>query len=167
MKRTILSRLAPLPVMAMALAFTSCIYDSTPGDEFYRTLWKSDEVPLGPFDASSLTLEFLCGEGVSIKTTAASADTAGPSAFGTYSFDGATAVFDKLEIKYGSDSIRTGTEGLEGTDGYGSSDGSDKDITITFLEAHRNGDTLFLLWRVEDMLYPFTTAMRRLSEYED
>ena len=141
MKRTIFSRLALLPIMAAALALTSCIYDSTPGDEFYRTLWKSDEVPLGPFDASELTLEFLCNDGVTVKTTAASTAKAGPSAFGTYSFDGATAVLSDLEIKYSSG-------------------------TVTFLEAHRNGDTLFLLWRVEDMLYPFTTAMRRLSEYE-
>lgn len=142
MKRTIFSRLAILPIMAAALALTSCIYDSTPGDEFYRTLWKSDEAPLGPFDASQLTLEFLCGEGVSVRTTSASRQSAGPSAFGTYSFDGPTAVLNNLKIEY--------------------SDG-----TITFLEAHRNGDTLFLLWRIESMLYPFTTAMRRLSEYED
>lgn len=136
MKRTILRRLAILPIMAAALALTSCIYDSTPGDEFYRTLWKSDEVPLGPFDASELTIEFLCGEGVSVKATAASTDKAGPYAFGTYSFDGATAVLNNLKIEY-------------------------SDRTITFLEAHRNGDTLFLLWRVEDMLYPFTTACKR------
>jgi len=142
MKRTIFSRLAILPIMAAALALTSCIYDSTPGDEFYRTHSKSDEAPLGPFDASQLTLEFLCGEGVSVRTTSASRQSAGPSAFGTYSFDGPTAVLNNLKIEY--------------------SDG-----TITFLEAHRNGDTLFLLWRVESMLYPFTTAMRRLSEYED
>ena len=37
---------------------------------------------------------------------------------------------------------------------------------ITFIEAHRNDDTLFLLWRVEDSVYPFTTAMHRLSSYD-
>lgn len=141
MKRTFASCIAILPIMAAALLLTSCIYDTPPEDEFYRTLWKSDNVPLGPFDASELTLEFLCGQSAMVKTTSASGLVAGRSVSGTYDFNGNTAVFNGLEITYES-------------------------ATITFLEAHRNGDTLFLLWRVEDMLYPFTTAMRRLSEYE-
>lgn len=165
MKRIIFSRLAILPIMAAALFFQSCIYDSTAGDEFYRTLWKSDETPLGPFDASALTLEFLCGEQVSIKTTTAARGAAGPSTYGTYSFDGLTAIFCDLTLEYDASDVRTGVESLAdiiGSEGPG----DDGRITVTFIEAHRNGDTLFLLWRIEDTLYPFTTALKRLSEYE-
>ena len=43
---------------AAAFIFTSCIFDA-PGDRFYRTLWRSSEVPLGPFSVDKLTLEFL------------------------------------------------------------------------------------------------------------
>ena len=146
-----------LPILGMICTLSSCIYDS-PNDRFYRTLWISEESPFNNAEAVAtygleesgnylsnggrLTLEFLCGEGVSVRTTSASRQSAGPSAFGTYSFDGPTAVLNNLKIEYSNG-------------------------TITFLEAHRNGDTLFLLWRVESMLYLFTTAMRRLSEYED
>lgn len=35
-------------------------------------------------------------------------------------------------------------------------------LTVTFIEAHMSSEeTLFLLWQVEDMLYPFTTALHR------
>lgn len=147
-------------VASAYLMASSCIYDKPPGDEFYRTLWKSDEVPLGPFDASELTLEFLCGEKATITTVSASRQSSGPSAWGSYGHDGQTAVFSGLSLTYDSTGIRTGLEGLgigEDTDGY---------TTITFLEAHRDGETLFLLWRVENMVYPFTTALHRLSAYE-
>lgn len=109
---------------------------------------------------SELTLEFLCGEKATITTVSASRQSSGPSAWGSYGHDGQTAVFSGLSLTYDSTGIRTGLEGLgigEDTDGY---------TTITFLEAHRDGETLFLLWRVENMVYPFTTALHRLSAYE-
>ena len=36
-------------------------------------------------------------------------------------------------------------------------------LDVTFIEAHLSGETLFLLWRVENAVYPFTTALRRLE----
>lgn len=148
--------------LLLTMAASSCIYESPRGDEFYRTLWTSDEVPLGPFDASKLTLEFLSGESVSIKTVTNSDETAGSSTYGTYAYDGLTATFKGLSLTYDAASIRTGTEGLEESSG-----GQEREtFTVTFIEAHRNGDTLFLLWRVDSMLYPFTTAMRQLSSDE-
>lgn len=116
-------------------AFSSCIFEA-PGDQFYRTLWNSSQVPLGPLDIEELTLEFLCGERVTIK------DGSGTIiAHGTYSPDGNVAVLGEV------------TAVIDET-------------TVSFVEAHRNGDTLFLLWRPDGMLTPFTTAMERRSSYE-
>lgn len=116
-------------------AFSSCIFEA-PGDQFYRTLWNSSQVPLGPMAVDALTLEFLCGERVTLK------DGSGIIiAHGTYSPDGNVAVLDEV---------------IAVVDG----------INVSFVEAHRNGDTLFLLWRPEGMMYPFTTAMERRSSYE-
>ena len=134
-------------LLASGILTTSCIFDSPCDDEFYRTLWESDEIPLGPFDVSSMTLEFLCNEYVEIKTIGNSR-----TIYGTYAFDGMTATFNDLTLYLNM----TDTEG-ETIPG---------DYTVTFLEAHRNGDTLFLLWRVENMLHPFTTALHRLPAYE-
>lgn len=114
---------------------TSCIFDA-PNDKFYRTLWKSDEVPLGPFAVNELTLEFLCGQNISIKT-----DANVLTGYGTYESDGQTAVFHNLTLTL-------------------------EDHTITFIDADKSGETLFLRWRIEDSVYPFTTAMHRLSAYE-
>ena len=121
---------AIVPLMAAALSFNSCIFEA-PGDEFYRTLWSSSEVPLGPLDVDELTLEFLCSNKVTIK------DGNGTIiAYGSYDPDGRTAVFTDIVATI-------------------------DDTTITFLEAHLDDDVLFLLWRPDDMLYPFTTALTR------
>lgn len=133
---------------------TSCIYEA-PDDKFYRTLWKSEEVPLGPFDISTITLEFLYnGEAVVTLGKKTEAMPAGDEdstsmdkerivgyIYGKYSPDDRTAVLEKLTIKL-------------------------QDTEVTFIEAHHNGDILFLLWRVENSLYPFTTALHRLSSYD-
>lgn len=126
---------------AAAFIFTSCIFDA-PGDRFYRTLWRSSEVPLGPFSVDKLTLEFLCGQSISIEAEDTTSGIPVKTVrYGTYENDGETAVLEGLTIS------------LQGSE-------------ITFMEAHRNDDTLFLLWRVEDSVYPFTTAMHRLSSYD-
>ncbi len=126
---------------AAAFIFTSCIFDA-PGDRFYRTLWRSSEVPLGPFPVDKLTLEFLCGQSISIEAEDTTSGIPVKTVrYGTYENDGETAVLEGLTIS------------LQGRE-------------ITFMEAHRNDDTLFLLWRVEDSVYPFTTAMHRLSSYD-
>lgn len=121
---------AIIPLMATAFSFTSCIFEA-PGDEFYRTMWNSSEVPLGPIDIDELTIEFLCGNRLTIK------DGSGIIiAHGSYNPDGRVATFSELSTII-------------------------DDIQITFIEAHLNEDILFLLWRPEDMFYPYTTAFYR------
>lgn len=130
---------------AIAIAFSSagalassCIFEDPSYDEFCKTLWKSNEVPLGPFDVSSLALEFYCNHNVSVNTTAlagrSSDSNAGSTVYGTYEYDGAIAVLSGLSIDI-------------------------EDHTITFIEAHLSQDVLFLLWRVDDVYYPFTTPL--------
>jgi hypothetical protein len=130
MKRINFSCLATLPIVAAALTGTSCIFEA-PADEFYRTIWISDEVPLGPFEVDELTLEFLCENYVSLKT-----DSDTIVNYGTYDSNEQTALFHGLTME------------MEG-------------LAITFVDAQLSGDTLFLRWRVENSVYPFTTAMRR------
>jgi hypothetical protein len=117
---------------------TSCIYDA-PGDNFYRTLWTAEEVHLGPFEVSSLTLEFLCDEEVSITITDRSRQITRYN-YGRYSPENMTAVFEGMS---------TSIQNLE----------------VTFIEAHRDGDTLYLLWKIEDSAYQFTTTLQRKSSY--
>ena len=127
-----------LPGLAVLISLSissSCIYEA-PGDKFYRTLWNSSQVPLGPLDVDELTLEFHCGDKVTLKDGSDMI-----IAHGTYFPDDNVAVLQEVVAVI-------------------------DDITVSFVEAHRNGDTLFLLWRPEDMMYPFTTAMERLSSYE-
>ena len=113
---------------------SSCIYDA-PGDRFFRTLWECTEAPLDTFESNRLTLEFLCGNAISIKT-----DTPPRTAFGTYESSGEKAVFEGLVIEF---------------DGH----------MITFTDAIRSGDILYLRWTTENSAYPFTTTMHRLSSY--
>ncbi len=134
MKRLILSCAAILPLMAAAFATTSCIYDA-PGDEFYRTLWKSTPEPLSPYQTGELTVEFLCDNRITVK------DGGTIIAHGTYASDDHVAAFTGLEPV------------IDG-------------VRISFLEAHRNGDTLFLMWCPENTVYPFTISLDRLSAYE-
>lgn len=134
MKRINPHFLAVPAFLVSAFISVSCIYEA-PGDQFYRTLWKSYQVPLGPIDIDQLTLEFLCGSQVTIK------DGNGMIiAHGTYSPDGNIAVLEDISAL------------IDNT-------------IITFIEAHRNGDILFLLWRPTNMSHPFTTAMERKSSY--
>jgi hypothetical protein len=102
-----------------------------PGDEFYRTLWTCYEVPLGPFEVEELTLEFLCENCISLKTGNSTI-----ISYGTYDSNEQTAIFHDL------------TMDMQG-------------LTITFVDAQLSGKTLFLRWRVENSVYPFTTAMHR------
>ena len=117
---------------------TSCIYDA-PGDKFFRTLWISEGAPLETLDASSLTLEFLCDEEVSITITDRSRQITGYT-YGRYSPENMTAVLEGLRINI-------------------------QNIEVTFIEAHRDGNTLFLVWKIEDSAYQFTTTLQRKSSY--
>ena len=117
------------------LSLNSCILEA-PGDNFYRTLWKASQLPKSTLDTESLTLEFLCGDQVTIK------DGSGIIiAHGTYSPDGNTAVLEQVTA------IRD-------------------EVTVSFVEAHRNGDTLFLLWRPDGQEYTFSMEMDRKSTYD-
>lgn len=127
-----------LCALAVPVLVTSCIYDA-PGDKFYRTLWTSDEVPLGPFDVSSLTLEFLCNGEASVTLTNKSRQITGYS-YGTYSPHGLTAALEGMSIKI-------------------------NDLEFTFFEAYRDGDILMLSWKVENLSYQFTTALKQRSSY--
>lgn len=135
MKRLIYPLTAAILWIAAVFCFSSCIFDA-PGDKFYRTLWESTDVPLGPFAANELTLEFLCGNSIKIST-----DARAGASFGTYASNDQTAVFHDLTLEF---------------NGY----------LVTFIDAQLSGDTLFLRWRIEDSVYPFTTAMHRLSAYK-
>ena len=123
-----------LGVMAV-FGLNSCIFDNDINDRFFRTLWECTEVPLGPFQADELELEFMCGETVSLQSDALPAPT-----YGTYETDGQNAIFQNLTIE------------IEGH-------------TVTFIDASVSGDTLFLRWRIENSVYPFTTPMHRLTSY--
>jgi hypothetical protein len=57
---------------------------------------------------------------------------------GKYLVDGDSAVLEKLSTVF---------------DNY----------NITFIKANLSGDILFLLWQVNDSVYPFTTALRRVT----
>ena len=124
-------------VIVSALA-TSCIYDA-PGDKFYRTLWISDDAALNPFDTSFLTLEFLCNGEASVTTTDKSRKITGYS-YGTYSPHGLTATLEGMSIRI-------------------------NDLEFTFFEAYRDGDILMLSWKIEDLSYQFTTALKQRSSY--
>lgn len=139
MERSLWKLLAPLPIMASAILVNSCIYDKPPGDEFYRTLWKSEEVDLGQFEVSSLTLEFLCNDGVSI------------------------SLGDELTV-YGTYSPEGMTTALNDVSAYICSGGEES--SVRFIEATRDGDTLQLIWQSSDSSDPSTTTMHRLSAYE-
>lgn len=136
-----------ISVVAATSFFNSCIFDSV-SDNFYQTRWYSEEAPLGPFNVSTLTLEFLCNGEVILNTTGAtgmSDQDLTTDLSNTYNLSGKyypyddTAVLERLSATFG-------------------------DHTVTFIKANRSGDTLFLLWRIEDSVYPFTTALRRVTQ---
>lgn len=155
----VLSPLRTLLLCAMSMScLTSCVHEGA-GDRFHKTLWYSSEVPLGPFDVTDLTIGFLSDGLVTIRTNSSGAvaaseeilESAAGKSFGEestsrarrnicghYEHNGSTAVLQNLSFTI-------------------------NDIKITFIEAEESGDILFLLWRVEGMLYPFTTALKRIN----
>jgi len=185
MRRTIFGCLFAL--FSAAMASTSCIYDAPRGDDFYRTLWKSDEVPLEQFGVNSLTLEFLCNDGVSIRLNK------GITIFGTYQYDRSKATFTNLAAQFDGDGgvmgvatradagdglgVATGVAtdyGLGVATGVATDDGvsvatraGGQEGIVTFIEAYRDGDLLTLVLQTQDSSDPSTITMKRLSDYED
>jgi hypothetical protein len=90
-RQTVLTKTAKTcTVMLTALTMLcSCIYDAPKGDDFYRTLWTSEEFPYG-----QITLEFLCDNYVSIQGVQA------VGSYGHYEVASGTAVFKSLELMY-------------------------------------------------------------------
>ena len=129
MNFTIQCRLAVVLCAVAALA-TSCIYEES-DDEFYRTLWKAEEAPFG-----EITLDFLCGNQISIKASNAIFDD-----YGTYSADGDTATFQDLFLIV-------------------------DDQSYIIEQAIRDGDELFLSWHKANTRTLTVTLMHRLCAYE-
>lgn len=112
---------------------TMCVYTLPGEDVFARTSWESDEVPLGPMDVDRLTISFN-GDG----SVAISVDETLVEGHYDYNDNDATAVLSGAQLT---------VDGLD----------------VTFIEADfSNDDLVFLLWRVEDILYPFTTPLHRV-----
>jgi hypothetical protein len=122
-------------IIAMMLLATSCIYDA-PGDKFYRTLWVSEETSCG-----KLTIEFLCGGSISVKSTGA------VGSYGTYTSDDHTAHFSDLRLHY-----------PEGPD--------NAPVVIILEEAYRTGDELVVIWHHSDSSTSYTTRLVRKGSYE-
>ena len=151
MKRLI-TKHAAIAICAMAAFFlTSCIYDSA-GDKFYRTLWEAEKSSVNARSdspdenswAAGMTVEFLCSQSISIKTSNSPLIN-----FGTYESHQLTAIFHDLTLEI-------------------------DDQIITFIDAIREGDTLFLRWVTTwdkhknpgSALDIHTTILSRLSTYK-
>ena len=134
-----------ITLIVLSTAVNSCVLDGY-DDSFSGTSWRSDEVPLGPFEVSGLILEFQ-GDGrvtVCLEMDEGAVEVLGGcvTLSGEFSVDGETAVLHDLNVTLGA-TIESVVESLD----------------VTFIEAHLSGKTLFLLWRVENAVYPFTTAL--------
>ena len=113
---------------------TMCVYTLPGEDVFAKTTWESDEVPLGPMDVERLTIAF-DGDGEVMLTV----DEMRIRGHYDYNDNDATAILSQARIK---------------VDG----------LAVTFIEADFSNENLvFLLWRVEDILYPFTTPLHRIK----
>ena len=129
----------------------SCIYDSPRGDKFYRTLWTSEDSPLG-----AVTLEFLCGGNISIKGDKA------VGSYGTYQTDGQTAYFSSLKLQYSPEKFADyGQEALNSIS---------KDhvsmVTIIIEDGYRTDETLSITWHFDESDTSYSTTMTRRSSYE-
>lgn len=160
------SFLIPQTALAFLIAsnffLTSCIYERPRGDNFYRTLWESDDsysditddgtsgmsyngapgssdydvsgISNGDNMPPGLTIEFLCGGNISAKADGA------VGSFGTYEADGMTATFLDLTLQF-------------------------KGTSIILEEGYKDKDTMTVRWHYEGSLESHTTIMHRLSEY--
>ena len=154
-----------LPILGMICTLSSCIYDS-PNDNFYRTLWVSEEPPFSELGQSSdgrITIEFLCGGSISVTATGAA------GSYGTYQPYGNTAYFAGLTLTYYGDGaaiISTYREAKEG-DRNDTKSATDNDTAkIVMEEAHRTGDILLVSWHIEGSPTSYSTRFSRRSSYE-
>lgn len=150
------SVIRPITALIFLVSLTSCIYDA-PCDEFYRTLWTSEEAPFNyaaPYKADNsalvtdktrsekpngLTLEFLCGGSARILATGAA------GSYGKYEHHGSTAYFAELHLTYNNN-------------------GSPSIIIIE--EAHRTDELLLISWHYSGSATSYSTRMIRKSSYD-
>ena len=121
--------------MAIVLTTNSCIYEF-PDDEFFRTLWESDDTSAYPDEMDSITLEFLCSNAICMKQHNSTI-----GYYGTYDSNGKTAIFQDLTMVIGTK-------------------------TIIFTDAYRSGETLELRWHTSNSSEIKSIFMHRLSEYK-
>lgn len=123
-----------------AVCNTMCMYTLPDEDVFDETVWESEQVPLGPLEVSRLVVTFGRGGEVAVRLDFCPSSARGLSSEiidGHYEHNGLTAVLQGLDITV-------------------------QEYSITFIEADfNNEDLIFLLWQVEDILYPFTTCLYR------
>ena len=123
-----------LLLLMVSTVSTMCIYTYPPRDVYKNSIWTSTDRPLGPFDVEELTLRFEDGGTVVI------------------------VIDDKLVLRgeYQDDGSVVTLNGMQTVfDG----------VSVTFIEVHMNGgdDTVFLLWQVQRIFNPFTTALHRID----
>ena len=126
--------------VAAFTCFTSCIFDDI-DDMFDETVWTCENVPLGPYEVSEMTVEFYTDGEVSMKLTGVEYAPETPTVktiHGTYYTNGNSAILQKLSATYDS-------------------------YNITFIQADMNCSTLFLIWKVNGSEETFTTTMRRMT----
>jgi hypothetical protein len=125
-----------------AVCNTMCMYTLPDEDVFDETVWESEQVPLGPLEVSRLVVTFGRGGEVAVRLDFCPSSARGLSSEiidGHYEHNGLTAVLQGLDITV-------------------------QEYSITFIEADfNNEDLIFLLWQVEDILYPFTTSLYRVE----
>ena len=123
-----------------AVCNTMCMYTLPDEDVFDETVWESEQVPLGPLEISRIVVTFGNSGDVVIRMDYSPSSARGLSSEileGHYEHNGSTALLQGLNINV-------------------------QDYSITFIEADfSNDDVIFLLWQVEDILYPFTTCLYR------
>ena len=152
-----------LPILGMICILSSCIYDS-PNDNFYRTLWVSEEAPfseIGHTTEGRITLEFLCGGSISVTATGAT------GSYGTYQPYGNTAYFAGLTLTYYGDgaSIISTYREAKYDESSKATYASDPAMLI-IEEAHRTGDILLVSWHREGSPTSYSTRFVRRSSYE-
>lgn len=129
-------------LVGTAVCNTMCMYTLPEEDVFEKTAWESEQVPLGPLEVCRLVVNFGRGGEVTLRLDFSPSSPRGLSSEildGHYEHNGTTAVMAGLGVT---------------VQGY----------SIKFIEAdYNNDDIIFLLWQVEDILYPFTSVLYRIN----
>ena len=132
MRNASLAILRSVLLLMITTMSTMCVYTYPLEDVYKRSTWTSTDRPLGPLDVEELTLRFEDGGRASIIIDDVLI------VRGEYQDDGAVVTLNGMQTVF---------------------DG----VSVTFIEVHMNGgdDTVFLLWQVQRIFNPFTTALHR------